>query len=159
MRCTIVLIDTSDMCDNYDTYFACIDAAGCWSDTYNTECTSVKSDASCSSLSCYGGASKNYYFTDASTKTQYSSFVFPDLTSAPARTSFSWVNCISALGAFASSVRCLRRFLGHCIPGAGGQGRSSRSHTGVRKRDRTCCWRRFELVVGQMQPQREISKT
>lgn len=93
---------TSDMCDNYDTYFACIDAAGCWSDTYNTECTSVKSDASCSSLSCYGGASKNYYFTDASTKTQYSSFV--DLSGFNIGTGsygkLLGVNCISALGAF-----------------------------------------------------------
>ena len=92
---------TSNMCDSYDTYFSCIHTAGCWSERYEADCVSVANDAVCSPLQCYRGASKNYYFTDANTKTQYSSFV--DLSGFNIGTGsyakLLGVNCISALGA------------------------------------------------------------
>ena len=93
----------SDMCSNYDEYFSCIYASGCWSESYHSDCIAVKESSSCTAdgMQCYGGASRNYYFTDAETKTQYSSFV--DLSGFNIGTGsygkLLGVNCISALGA------------------------------------------------------------
>mmetsp|Transcript_9954 Transcript_9954/g.28268 ORF Transcript_9954/g.28268 Transcript_9954/m.28268 type:complete len:684 (-) Transcript_9954:787-2838(-) len=58
---------TTDLCTNYETYFDCMHASGCWTNMMTTDCKQTSEAVGCSgSLHCRSGASDYEYFVDLS---------------------------------------------------------------------------------------------